>query len=404
MLFVALSFIIIYSLATFGAVQPHDSLLVPICLVLVLDGYMVAAALLRGRWHYVLVLVLSSAVLSPAAVRSVFFIGLTAALLGWAAATEGRAQIFRFFRVLVVIGVVEAVLGLTQYFISPGWIFGYINTAYPVSGSLINHNHFAGLLEMLAPVAIGLAYHSAMRFADLARTYMYLLAAAVMGLALLLSISRMGIVSFFTTLFFLAILMRIRQSGRRIAAGFTFTILGLALAAVLWVGIDAILQPYSLLLGEEAILREGRLLVYRDTIRMIRTNPLGVGIGNFQDRFREYQTYRPALLFDHAHNDYLETAAEWGIPLAMVFWTLILVAFIRSICLFVSTHSHEYRGVLLACIGAVFSILIHSLTDFNLQIPSNAILFFTFVGICLALPIRNGEKDMDRATALPKPI
>jgi len=37
--------------------------------------------------------------------------------------------------------------------------------------------------------------------------------------------------------------------------------------------------------------------------------------------------------------------------------------------------------------GAVFSILVHSLTDFNLQIPSNAMLFFTFVGIALAIPL-----------------
>ena len=31
--------------------------------------------------------------------------------------------------------------------------------------------------------------------------------------------------------------------------------------------------------------------------------------------------------------------------------------------------------------GAMFSILLHSLTDFNLQIPSNLMLFFLFVGI-----------------------
>jgi O-antigen ligase len=116
-------------------------------------------------------------------------------------------------------------------------------------------------------------------------------------------------------------------------------------------------------------------------------NPLGVGVSNFQDRFRQYQTFRPDLLFDHAHNDYLETAAEWGLPVAMAYWSFIVFAVIRAIRLFGSIHSPEQRGILLACIGAILAILIHSLTDFNLQIPSNATLFFTFVGISLAMPL-----------------
>jgi O-antigen ligase len=117
---------------------------------------------------------------------------------------------------------------------------------------------------------------------------------------------------------------------------------------------------------------------------MILAHPFGVGIGNYQDRFREYQTYRPDLLFDHAHNDYLETTAEWGTPIAIVFWTLIGFTLVRAIRLFVSVDSAEHQGILLACIGAMFSILLHSLADFNLQIPSNAMLFFAFVGISLA--------------------
>jgi hypothetical protein len=38
-------------------------------------------------------------------------------------------------------------------------------------------------------------------------------------------------------------------------------------------------------------------------------------------------------------------------------------------------RSPETRGILLACIGSLCSILIHSFTDFNLQIPSNVCCF-----------------------------
>src|SRR5262249_1533905 len=144
---------------------------------------------------------------------------------------------------------------------------------------------------------------------------------------------------------------------------------------------------YSDLMIDDGLLRQARLMIFRDGNRMIIANPLGVGVGNFQDRFRQYQTFRPDLLFDHAHNDYLETAAEWGLPVAMAFWSFVAFAAVRATYLFASVHSPEQRGILLACIGAILSIMNHILADFNLQIPSNATLFFTFVGISLAMPL-----------------
>jgi len=206
-----------------------------------------------------------------------------------------------------------------------------------------------------------------------------------MGLALVLSASRMGIASLFLTVLFLGILVQVRKSQRRVAVGFTATIVGLVITGALFVGVDAVVQRYSFLLAEDGILREGRILVYRDTLRMIGAHPMGLGTGSFQDRFREYQTFRPDLLFDHAHNDYLETIVEWGVPIAIVFWLLIIFAWVRALRLFILVRSPEQCGILLACIGAISAILIHSLTDFNLQIPANGMLFFTFVGIALSI-------------------
>jgi O-antigen ligase len=117
---------------------------------------------------------------------------------------------------------------------------------------------------------------------------------------------------------------------------------------------------------------------------MISESPQGVGVGHFQDRFRQYQTFHPEYLFDHAHNDFLETIAEWGIPAAVGFWGFIMFVLVSAVRTFLGPGPSETRGILLACIGAIFSILVHSLADFNLQIPSNAMLFFTFIGIAAA--------------------
>src|SRR5262249_34838322 len=144
---------------------------------------------------------------------------------------------------------------------------------------------------------------------------------------------------------------------------------------------------YSELIVDDVLIEESRVMIARDATRMILANPLGIGVDNFQNRFRQYQTFHPDVLFDHAHNDYLETAAEWGLPAALAFWSFIVFAMVRAVRLFVLVHSPEQRGILLACIGAILAILIHSLMDFNLQIPSNATLFLTFVGISLAMPL-----------------
>jgi O-antigen ligase len=177
-------------------------------------------------------------------------------------------------------------------------------------------------------------------------------------------------------------------------------LVGLVVVGTLWIGFDVIAARYKELVGEDAIVREGRVVVYRDTIRMIMANPGGLGPGEYQDRFREFQTFRPELLFDHAHNDYLESMAEWGIVVALIFWALILSVLIAAIRTFFGPTSPERRGILLACIGAIFSILLHSLTDFNLQIPSNAMLFFTFVGIAFAQSLGQSRKDSGEDSGL----
>jgi O-antigen ligase len=386
-MFILLIAVITYTLATFGAVLPSDWFLLVIIWSLGIAGWLLFQVF-RGRSWHVLFVVLLFLVAAMLWVRQpLWFTGIVAGIWACYATTRSSEQgVVRFLKVLLAIGLFEALLGLAQFFVMPGWTFGYTNPVSRSSGTLINRNHFAGLLEIFIPVALGLAYMSARRYGGLARAYIYLLAGTLMSLALLFSLSRMGILSFLFTLCFLGILQW-RRSQRRLAAGLAFGMGALVAAGALWIGVDSIVQRYSELMIDDALFRESRVMISRDVTRMIMANPLGVGLSNFQDRFRQYQTFRPDLLFDHAHNDYLETAAEWGLPLAIAYWSFIVFAVIRAIRLFDSVHSPEQRGILLACIGAILAILIHSLTDFNLQIPSNATLFFTFVGISLAMPL-----------------
>jgi O-antigen ligase len=386
-MFILLTAVVIYGLLTFGAVLPVNWFLLVILWSVAIAGWLVYQAL-RGRtWHLLFVILLFLLAVMFWFRQALWSTAIVAGIWAWWATARNNEQgVVRFLKVLLAVGLFEALLGLAQFFVRPGWIFGYVNAVNRSSGTLINRNHFAGLMEMFIPIALGLAYISAHRFGELARAYTYLLIGALMSLALLFSVSRMGILSFLFTLCFLGILQW-HKSRRSLAAGLALGMGALVAAGALWIGVDSVVQRYSELMGGDGFFRQSRVMIFRDVTRMIAAKPLGIGVDNFHDRFREYQTFHPDLLFDHAHNDYLETTAEWGLPVAIAFWSFIVFTAARAVRLFVSVQSPEQQGILLACIGAILAILVHSLMDFNLQIPSNAMLFFTFVGISLAMPL-----------------
>ncbi len=311
--------------------------------------------------------------------------------MGRQAARGAPARVLRFFHVLLVIGLLEASLGLIQYFVEPGWILGYQNTASSVSGTLISKNHFAGLLGMLAFVPFGLAYAS-FRHRDPARTYLYLVGSAVIALSLVFSLSRMGVFSFVVSLLFVGTIMRLERGNRRMGTVLGMALMGIVLAGALWIGVDVIVERYGGLLDSELVLQDSRITIYRDTMTMIADRPWGVGAGNYQYVFRSYQSDHTEFLYDNAHNDYLQTAAEWGLVPALVFWALVASILVRGIRSFWRIESIRSRAILLTCIGGISDLLVHGLADFNLQIPVNAMLFSVFLGIAAAQSCDDGGR------------
>jgi O-antigen ligase len=130
---------------------------------------------------------------------------------------------------------------------------------------------------------------------------------------------------------------------------------------------------------------EGRIAVWRATVRMIAEHPwLGTGQGTF---IWSFPSYRPGDLsmwgvWDHAHNTLLELAADMGVPLAILIasgWLVIFAVLIYGI--------RVRRRDLLIPISALTVALIavlHSLIDFSLQIPGYSIPTLALVGAGLA--------------------
>ncbi|MGA1868100.1 MAG: O-antigen ligase family protein [bacterium] len=309
-----------------------------------------------------------------------------------------HTRIKRIIGVLMLIGFFEALYGLYGYFSRNYSIFGF-SKAYcigPATGTYVNRNHFAGFLGMTVFVCIGYLlgkvpirsrdrYGYTQRIIDFLNTAkasesgLVLIIIITMILGIIFSLSRMGVFSFVLSILLLAFITLVGRQKKFITI--IFFIFSLALITSLWYGLNPLVERYYR--SEDSFL--DRALIWRYTSHLIKDFPLmGAGLGTYETVFQQYKpdtfTYRLSR-YDHAHNDYLELIAEVGlsgsIPLflgSVYFLLLLLKKWAKS-------NNAFSKGMSLGGIGASFYMSLHSLTDFNLYIPANAMIFFIIMAL-----------------------
>lgn len=308
---------------------------------------------------------------------------------------ERAAQ--RLIFALIALGLIEAAYGLVQYLTGMQKILWYERVYYRESatGTYVNHNHFAGFLEMVIPFAVARALaalptRAAKRVAHAAtgKAALFLFAAAVMVLAVIFSQSRMGLIACLGSLLTMAAVSRLRgknSAAPRATLGTGFVLLLLAISASLmfWIGPDAVFMRFAELPERQGPgAAGGRLELWGDTLRLIRERPLaGAGLGAFAAAYTKVQTVDVNARVDYAHNDYLQLAAELGLPAALLFWGLIFALAARTLRVCWIPGNHTRRAIALGATGALAALLLHSLTDFNLYIPANGLVFSVVLGL-----------------------
>jgi O-antigen ligase len=278
--------------------------------------------------------------------------------------------------------------GITQHFTSSNdiyWTDAFsIQTAF--FGPYVNRNHFAGFVELTLPTGLAVMAFRCVR-RDVVPLIVLLTLVPVS--ALVLSGSRSGIVGLVFELAVLALLVRSR-SGRRwkapriMAAG---AIALIALALIVWVGAGLAIQRFSLLNVHDVPL-DRRTSMARGAAHIFRDYPLkGAGLGTLVDVYPRYDTVYDGRLVDHVHNDYLEGLAETGAlgGLCGVFFLWALYRESRKA--FAPKQAHISMALHAAGIAAIAGLLFHSLVDFNLHIPANALLFLLQVFIATSPPL-----------------
>lgn len=279
-----------------------------------------------------------------------------------------------------------ALFGIIQFFASPSMLYGVVAPRWggSVSGSYVNHNHYAGLMEMLTPIVVATTLALPPRHpARPAAVFSVFICLA----SVLLCGSRGGMVALAMELVLLLAIFTATATAscvRRRGLLLALTLSAVGGASFLWLAPESIWSRWELTASSPRLALEDRLKMTADSLRMSRDHlARGVGLGAFETAYPQYQSVVIDEVIDYAHNDYAQFAAEAG----FLGWILIPLAI--GVFLFAAFRDLRARiqtGVGWLQVGAsvgVCGILIHSFVDFNLHIPANA-AWFSF---CCALAV-----------------
>jgi O-antigen ligase len=270
-----------------------------------------------------------------------------------------------------------------------GWIYG----------PYVNHNHYAGLMEMLVPIplVLGLTQLASTR----ARTAAAAAAALMVG-TIFLSGSRGGMLAIITELVIVAVLL-VKQKRNLRTAVFVGVFLAIVVGFVLWVGGDAVVKRWaSVSSSHSEISNDVRLNIDRDAFRMFLKKPLlGWGLGTFPVVYPQFRTFYTNSFVNEAHNDYLQLLAEMGLfGFGTMLWFL-LTLYTRAVKKIGNWVGDLSGATALACMLGLSGILVHSAFDFNLQIPANAALFYVLCTIAAAEPFAQPARKRRMARSKP---
>lgn len=330
-------------------------------------------------------------------VYGLFFMGLTQVLN-----SQKRIELAIF--IILIIGSFEVLYGLIQTYTGSNHIWWFKNIGDPraISGTYINRNHLAGLMEMCLVLAAGYAAalegrtkrrrstasHTTSLRARLSRYLsgeqrfnkraLFVFLGVVMGIGLIFSASRGGMLSGAGAMLCMGLFFIFRKGHRR--KGFIILFLFLVISVyALHIGAEYPIGRFSYFDAGF----ESRNRYTRKTIDMFGDYHItGVGIGNFQYAFSRYQAVEDTKGFlRYAHNDWAQFLAEAGIVGFCLLVTGMIYYFYRTIRLWRKRSDPFAVCVGIVPLAAITALAIHSYSDFNLHIPANCLMLAAIMAV-----------------------
>jgi O-antigen ligase len=260
--------------------------------------------------------------------------------------------------------------------------------AHRGTGTYINPNHLGGFLEMVLPLA--LAFVALSRFKAVSRILCGYAAIVILA-GILVTNSRGAWLSTGIDLFLFAVVLLFNRSHRKIALA---VLLLFATAAAISIPKNPFLhhRARQLIDPNGKVADDMRFALWRPAVELWREHPwIGVGPGLFDSRFRQYRPETVQLQPEHAHNDYLDALADYGMIGVSIIGAAIILTIGAAFSAWrelkpnnrdISKRSggNKYALVCGASLGLA-AILFHSIVDFNMHIPANAILTISLMAL-----------------------
>lgn len=296
---------------------------------------------------------------------------------------DSAARIRRLVTVLMIFGFVYAFFAILQSVLSPDKIYGIYESRSAAApfGSFVNRHNFAAYMEMMLCLPLGLLFAGAVA-RD--KRLLYITAAALMGVALLLSGSRGGFVAFLVEVIVLVLLTQSRGHGKLwLKIALSALLVGAIVVGALFVGGETSLTRIAeTSTSEDAT--TGRSHIWRLTVNVIKSNlPFGAGLGAFGVAYTPHDNRSGMERVEQAHNDYLQVLADAGVIgfLLGAFFLYLLIQLGSKAGRIENTYR---RGVAIGTFAGCIAILVHSIFDFVLHTTAISILFLVLISLLTA--------------------
>src|SRR5579864_927996 len=312
-------------------------------------------------------------------------------LIGQAFRGSRDLRFLAWFLMCFAFGV--AVFGVAQNFTSHYVLYWYrplTNGGNPF-GPYVNRNDCAGLMELLAPIGLSLVLFRGIRTEQM--PFVGILT-VVPIIALLLTGSRGGIVSFVFELGVLALIVYVARSKKSQIVPFA-TVLLVALLAMGWLGANRVLNRFSSYRAGE-LTANRRITMLKGTWHVFLAYPLvGCGLGTLVAVYPRFEPYYDGKIVDHAHNDYVEVLAETGIAGGICLLAFVVLWLREARRPLVREQTSFSKAIHAAGVTACAGMAVHSFVDFNLHIPANGLVFLLMAALSAA-PVLDPRKNARR--------
>lgn len=334
--------------------------------------------------------------LAPYATR-LAIVQLVVYLIFFAAAQTFINDKNRLRKIVVLIvgfGSLMAFYGILQQLASLTAIYGLRPSSQAVPfASFVNRHHFAALMEMTIGLTLGLLFGKA---TGGNKRIFLLIAAIIMGIALVFTSSRGGIVSLLVVVgFIVAANLRLKpneKDGEQSATtgnwrrnavyigGGLLIVLVLFGSALLLGGDESLLRGVGL--TNQADASGGRFHFWQIAWRIFLDHPIiGAGLDAFGTAFPRYDSWNGTYRVEQAHNDYLQILADAGIAGFACVAAFIYLLFKKSRTVVSEASDRFGRGAGIGALAGCSGILVHSFFDFPLRTPANALFFLVLTVI-----------------------